>query len=147
MTEDIILGQSQISDPEKWENKMMNGQELKDRCTPEFIKWMCELAEGYDQDIDEDGYYGIVNLNDDFYLLENIVRDMADFPLLIHRSIEGWNYNYNKIAFYPDQLVKNWNDGMMNRCRYHHKSYQPQSLTQLECACLHCMLDIFKEER
>ena len=65
------------------------------------------------------------------------------FPLLIRRAVEGWNKLYpdnRQIILYSNCLTQK--DSVLIKF----DKYQPQSLTQAECAMLHCMLDIFKGE-
>jgi hypothetical protein len=131
---------------------MITEQQLKDRCTPDDIKRMVELAEGFEylQTGSKDISLHYIKTPDGFKSYFGSIKDYEytlNFSTLIHRAVEGWNFTYNKIAFYPDQLVKNWNDGMINVCIYSYDDYQPQSLTQTECAILDCLLDIFEEEK
>ena len=66
------------------------------------------------------------------------------FPLLIRRAVEGWNKNHhtdNKMII----IYSNCITCEKSKC-LKFEDYQPQSLTQAECAMLHCMLDIFKGE-
>ena len=94
---------------------------------------------------------GFKNTNDTFprqhwINIDHLTSDPLALSTLIHRAIDGWNDTYNNIAFYPDHLVKNWNDGHMNRCNYPYRDYKPQSLTQAECAMLDCLIEIIEEE-
>jgi hypothetical protein len=127
---------------------MKTQKEIEEKLTPEIIKKMCELAEGYEFERDEDGYHGIINVSDDFYLLENIIRDMADLPLLIHRAVEGWNnkfannklmihMTYNMIHFFSMTKPKHVTEFMF-------KNYQPSTLTACECALLDCLIEVLK---
>lgn len=127
---------------------MTTEQELKDQCTPEFIKWMCELAEGFK--IYPNRILGqIESVSGALFTLEynNILNDSSVFPLLIHRAVEGWNKKYEEsINIYKDCVTHDFYP-VSHYLRYDFENYQPQSLTQAECAMLHCMLNIFKEER
>ena len=71
---------------------MIREQELKERCTPEFIKWMVELAEGFAV-LYDDGEVILMDLNDDEFDLDEsgFINRMSQFPLLIHRAVYGWN--------------------------------------------------------
>ena len=115
---------------------MIIEQELKDRCTPEFIKWMCELAEGfgYQEENDYDVNYFIWN-NKKYFTSSDVL-----FPLLIHRAVEGiiLNESYRYVIAISPITVSYGNK------YYRFKDYQPQNLTPAECACLHCLLDIFE---
>jgi len=134
---------------------MKTEQQLKDRCTPDIIKHMVELAEGFE--------YSIISFEDRFnthtvkmgivitceYLeYKNIFIPMHTFPLLIHRAVEGWNkknaHGDNVIIISDDFITYYGNEqgGI-----YDFKNYQSESLTLCECAILDCLLDIFKEER
>ena len=117
-------------------------QELKDKCTPEFIKWMCEYAEGFELFYDEG--LQIIDLNDDeFYIEDNtFLNNFSQFPLLIYRAVEGWNNNESTpfIIEVFSHMVR------YNEKLFRVKNYQPESLTQAECAMLHCLLDIFSEQ-
>ena len=127
---------------------MTTEQELKDKCAPEFIKWMCELAEGFDYE-------------ECMYMSPPFKMD-ASFPLAIHRAVEGWNKNQNKncgnyfinincenvftesgrdvysLSGVEETLYQPIKD-------YAYLDYQPQSLTHAECACLDCLIDILEE--
>lgn len=140
---------------------MTTEQELKDQCTPEFIKWMCKLAEGfeYDEFIDNKNRLRSVRYeNNEMWADNYFISKWYLFPLLIHRAVEGWNKiqeDYLKeIIVYGDsvKLIEYKESRQSGFDPFatiikKFKNYQPQSLTQAECACLHCLLDIFKEER
>ena len=120
---------------------MITEQELKEKCTPEFIKWMCEYAEGFE-------FFNIGNCAGyRFELYKPCDNDPnVYFPLLIHRAVEGWlkihDQRFIDIKHKEIQLVHI----AYGHVFYEFKNYQPQSLTQAECAMLHCLLDIFKEQ-
>lgn len=111
---------------------MKTEQELKDQCTPELIKWMWNLTHDYNIPVER---------------LLSIIDDKQYFPLLIHRAVEGWNKKqttFARINIFVDRVeIVNYKYSGS----YKVKNYQPQSLTHAECAMLHCLLDIFKEER
>ena len=113
---------------------MITEQELKEQCTPDFIKWMCEHAEGFE-------YY-----TDDYAIYNNTYDTDEDiFPLLIHRAVEGWNKkdrSKNQINILTT-CVQSWNiiKGLQD---YIFNDYESNNLTQSECAMLHCLLDVFK---
>ena len=113
---------------------MTTEQELKERCTPEFIKWMCEIAEGFH--ISERYIYPLVKstcINYNGWCAEttenfvDTVFSFALFPLLIHRAVEGWNkkaFGKDCIVISDDNLVF-WSDNL-DLCRvYDFKNYQP----------------------
>ena len=99
----------------------------------EFIKKLCEFAEGF-------GYIDyVLSQSSD---LEQARFNNIIFPLLIHRAVEGWNKKYldkNQIILYGNIL--SFSEGILT-----YNGYQPESLTQSECAMLHCLLDVFKQE-
>ena len=121
---------------------MTTEKELKDRCTPDVIKWMVELADGFSID----GlilYYG----NDWYY---QFIEEYEKFPLLIHRTVEGWNNmqvdSENCIVIQDDSVVL-WKENIDDCKTFDFKNYKPESLTQSECAMLDCLLNIFEGER
>jgi len=123
---------------------MKTENELKDRCNPQFIVWMCELAKGFDfesiitEEIEHTLYYE--NQSIDY---TEMFKDSL-FPLLIHRAVEGWNKLNSKLIIPVDNRVI-YDEYGINKS-YSFKRYQPENLTALECACLHCLLEIFEEE-
>lgn len=117
---------------------MIKEQELKNKCTPEFTKWMCKHAEGF-------GYIDyVLSQSSD---LEQVRFNNIIFPLLIHRAVEGWNKKYpqHTILVYSNGL-ECWSDSDNPPTSLDFKDYKSNNLTQAECAMLHCLLDIFKEE-
>ena len=122
---------------------MTTEQELKDQCTPEIIKRMVELAEGFfykEKEVPEADdciWFGEEECPIDLLFTEPLI-----FSTLIHRAVEGWNNDETVlpvIEIYPYKVY--------NKINYKFSNYQPQSLTPAECACLHCLLDIFEGER
>ena len=123
---------------------MIKEQELKDKCTPEFIKWMCEYAKGFEFIQCEDNYFSISVNNQEY---GNIITDEIIFPLLIHRAVEGWNkQEYKRLVINKYQICLNLWPFIKTEKAYNFRIYQPESLTHAECAMLHCLLDIFKEQ-
>jgi hypothetical protein len=129
---------------------MKTEQELKSRCTPEFIKWMCLLAGGFEYipKGSEDINLHYIKAPDGFKSYFGIIKDheyTLAFSTLIHRAVEGWNKTSgaDSIGFYGDRVEScidfNSKEYMFN--------YQPQSLTQSECAALDCLLDIYEVEK
>lgn len=126
------------------ERPMITEQELKDRCTPEFIKWCCEYAEGFEIEWFVDEY--IISFNKTGYSIEGLFNDIAAFSTLIHRAVEGFNKLKNgiiNIIYNIIEFSKTPHDE--DFIIYDFDNYQPQNLTPTECACLHCLLDIFEE--
>ena len=112
---------------------MIKEQELKNKCTSEFMKRICEYAEGF-------GYIDyVLSQSSD---LEQVRFNNIIFPLLIHRAVEGWNKKHNN----QECIVIHEFSLFHNRIPILFKDYQPQNLTQAECAILHCLLDVFKQE-
>jgi len=128
-------------------NNLTTEQQLKDDCTPDDIKCMVELAEGFEWS--ESIHFG--DISSSIKYSKNgeatvLATSWILFPLLIHRAVEGWNKKFE------DKNIWIGHKGIgyiqyYNPKDYEFKNYQPQSLTQAECAMLHCLLDIFKEER
>ena len=109
---------------------MIKEQELKNKCTPEFTKWMCEYAEGF-------GYIDyVLSQSSD---LEQVRFNNIIFPLLVHRAVEG-------IKIISSDPEKVWYNNIYGMQCFRFKNYQPKSLTHAECAMLDCLIDIFKEE-
>jgi hypothetical protein len=132
---------------------MKTEQELKRQCTPGIIKKMAEFAEGFDT---EDSIY-----SDSIYImfkslpsgglyLSGFIGTLF-FPILIHRAAEGWNqiqasgHSWIKISSYDIECHKDTMKGINGDCYLFHE-YQKESLTQLECALLDCMIEILKEK-
>ena len=115
-------------------------QELKDRCTPEFIKWMCEYAEGFRLLND----YTLFAFESFDCRINGVHESLCLFPLLIHRAAEGWNKRDNgSIITIYEKFVDY--DSYWGGYEYYFGDYQNESLTQCELALLHCLLDIFAE--
>lgn len=130
--------------------------EIKAMVTPDIIKKMVELAEGFEYQEDDGHTRKVINYNKykSFYELD--MRHSYIFPLLIHRAVEGWNKRKRERNF---KIVTKWNrviyvevdfnDNMKGirhaRDRFKFYNYQPENLTHAECACLHCLIEILKE--
>jgi hypothetical protein len=129
---------------------MIIEQELKNKCTQEFIKWMCKMAEGFEfiQDKTWSGGYYITTKEENYYKWSYNSLDSDDIilPLLIHRAVEGWNkITRNKYIIITDTFLYTTSNLHQGDERYNYNNYQPQSLTQCECAMLHCLLEISKQ--
>jgi len=129
--------------------KIYTEQELKSQCTPDIIKKMVELAEGF-------GLFtnrllgNIQSPNGALFTLDynKIKDDPVVFPLLIHRVVEGWNNKQKDetcIIIGENYNVVWWESDLKISKSYDYKDYQPENLTQLECALLHCLIEILKE--
>ena len=133
---------------------MASEQELKNKCTLEFIKWCCEYAEGFSAK-----YKFVRTLKSNFQEQETVLKietkwDIYDgevfaqsrfFPILIQRAIDGWNRKHEDKAIRglrgEIQRTHNWQGGKL----YKFDNYQKDILTQEECAKLDCLLDIYTE--
>ena len=87
---------------------MKTEKEIKAMCTPDIIKKMVELAEGWN-------------------------KKHAKLNEIIHIT----DHRYF-VAFY---------NGYKSYTEYYYVNYQPESLTALECALLHCLIEILKMEK
>jgi hypothetical protein len=133
---------------------MIPESKLKADCTPEIIKKMVELAEGFK-------LVHIKGWNEEqisFY--DNLLSCRLEriggwcvFPLLIHRAVEGWNKKeesiLKEIIVYNDSVklieYKKSREGGFDPFAIVIKkfeNYQPSSLTPCECACLHCLIEV-----
>jgi hypothetical protein len=127
---------------------MKTEQELKDQVTPEFIKWCCEYAKGF-------GYLDYILSQSS--ILEQERFNNIIFPFLLYRAVEGWNkkeenilkeiivYN-NSVKLIEYKEAREGGFDLFAIVMKKFENYQPQSLTQAECAILHCLLDIFQKE-
>ena len=121
---------------------MITQQQLTDKCTPEIIKKMVELAEGFEYIECEYNYYSIAVAGEQY---GKIIEDDIIFPLLVHRSVEGWNKlnaTDNDFIFIGDNYIHYSKDS--GNKFYELKDYQPTTLTHAECAMLDCLLEVLK---
>jgi hypothetical protein len=133
---------------------MITENDLKLKCSPDFINFLCELAEGFECEIENlrDPY--IKFNNSDRIFISELFRpfNVSFLSTLIHRAVDGWNKKHGEKYYTIDTIVdsivfmKNQYPMPMS-IKYKFSDYQPQSLTQAECACLHCLHDIFKEAK
>ena len=129
---------------------MKTFEQLREQTTPDIIKKMAELAEGFELDTDGDNI-GIKDPFDNFYYFEDdIPKNMETFPLLLHRAVEGWNkinpckpiqILCNCISFITDE-----DDPASVEWGYDNEQYEPCHLTQCEMAIWDCLLNILKQE-
>jgi hypothetical protein len=112
---------------------MIPESKLKEQCTPEIIKRMVELAEGFEyvEETEHDVDYFIFRDKKYFTSKPEL------FPLLIHRAVEGWNKK-----LYESIILVQHNHLTKKESRYNFNDYQPSSLTPCECACLHCLIEV-----
>lgn len=120
---------------------MIPESKLKSDCTPEIIKKMVELAEGFEYKDEHCIYF---NKSIVRYTSRDLKSDISLFPLLIHRAVEGWNNKDNQ-SFYLYMgyryISKNYPEYDI---RYAFKNYQTQTLTPRECDWLHCLIEVLK---
>jgi len=107
--------------------------------TPEFIKFCCEYAEGFEW-------------RNKFYFERLCEQNYYYFPLLLHRAVEGWNkkqkdgFNIINIDYEKERV-----DILINKYpmpefkKYIFSDYQPSTLTVCEQAACDCLYDIFEE--
>lgn len=119
---------------------MIPESKLKADCTPEIIKKMVELAEGFEIDDSNIVYCGgmlTIELKKYFNFIV--------FPLLIHRAAEGWNKKNDKgyLNFIKLDIgfLSYWFNPQESKL-YIFQNYQPEFLTPCECACLHCLIEV-----
>lgn len=123
---------------------MITESELKEQITPEIIKKMCELSEGFEYNI-ATGHIECRRLeNFEFYTSTDIkiVTSWSMFPLLIYRAVERWN------ALRRGEIIIN-NRACSILDNKGHRTfwfdmYLIDSLTQCECAMLNCLLGVLK---
>ena len=124
---------------------MITEQELKDRTTSNFIKWCCEYAEGFRLLND----YTLFAFESFDCRINGVHESLCLFPLLIHRSVEEISKKYKDQFIigvdYEEEECYIITTKSISLKSYPFKNYQPESLTHAECACLHCLLDIFAE--
>jgi hypothetical protein len=130
---------------------MIPESKLKAGCTPDIIKKMVELAEGFSYPI------FILEENDTWERQINLIFDWSLFPLLIHRAVEGWNKNKKEESILKEIIVYNDSVKLIEYKESREggfdpfaivikkfKNYQPSSFTPCECACLHCLIEVLK---
>lgn len=111
---------------------MITQQELTDKCIPEIIKKMVELAEGFE--IVDERY---INFGKDITCASMHIFTWPLFSTLIHRAVEGCSHI---IVDYESKHVEE-----TTMCKlYNFKDYQPTTLTHAGCAMLDCLLEVLK---
>lgn len=124
--------------------KTYTEQEIKAMCVPDIIKKMVDLAEGFEYTEKGNIFMYEMNFTPDENKSDFILNRIA-FPLLIHRAVEGFNKKHNPKKII-DISANNAISYAENSLKYWSQAYQPENLTQLECALLHCLIEILKEE-
>lgn len=122
---------------------MKTFQDLKRNVTPEFIKKLVELAEGFESVDSLDGAIGlnISMIEDDYWMHVDRFLNNYRFPLLLHRAVEGWNnINLtNMIVIDVSELLKSCG---LNRYKFN--KYFSCHLTPYEMAILDCLQEVLK---
>jgi hypothetical protein len=122
---------------------MKTFEQLKEQCTPEIIKKMCELAEGFDLVEGRIFYNGIAQLHIDriYYSWNTSV-----LSLLLHRAVEGFNgkFKEHKSAIYIKASVVEFYGKVGVGADYRFRDYQPSHLTPCEMAILDCLIEVLK---
>jgi len=123
---------------------MITFNELKERTTPDIIKKMVELAEGFELSY-FDGHGDIVILPYNKAIPLSVIYDNGIvFSTLLHRAVEGWNKSNENIREWieTDKMqVSLFRHGVY---RYEFKKYEPCHLTQCEMAIWDCLLEVIK---
>lgn len=109
---------------------MKTFDELKEKITPEFIKKLCEFAEGFEYEGEKEIFFNGLRID----------RNILFFPLLLHRAVEGWNHDEDTPYYIQIDPHRISYVGTM----YLFKDYRPCHLTACEMAILDCLLEIIK---
>lgn len=84
---------------------MKTFEELKQEITPEIIKKMCEMAEGFEC-TEYENPYNIILFDDSTWYVSDYTWPY--FTILIYRAVEGWNNretDYNQIGIKNRRIV------------------------------------------
>lgn len=119
---------------------MSNYNELRRRTTSHFLKWACELAEGWSQKSET---AVIINSILAKFSFDELVNDIFMFNNLIQRAIDGWNRSgaysiitSGKSVLYVDQKRETW---------HYYDAYTPShGLTQHELARWDALLTVWE---
>ena len=122
---------------------MKTEAKIKSQVTPEVIKKMVELAEGFEYGLFDNISLNKFHVHSEFlFSVENIIF----LSTLIHRAVEGWNESKGSmisirkdaIEFFPEEK-----DGFKHK-DYVYEKYKPETLTACECAMLDCLMEVLK---
>ena len=118
---------------------MKTFEQLKEQITPELIKKLCELAEGFAcNDIDEVFYTDVLSCE-----FKDIYKFVM-FPLLLHRAVEGFNKSDKiEVVYIKYDIVELWMD-RIERFDFRFEDYQLCHLTPCEMAILDCLIEVLK---
>ena len=125
---------------------MITFEELKERTTPEIIKKMVELAEGFEvterqitvgnQLLISRGIKYNINSCETTKDFSEVMVKFSLFPLLLHRAVEGWNNKTGKFICNLGNYIQYVFE------KYYVMDYEPCHLTQCEMAIWDCLLNI-----
>ena len=121
---------------------MITEQQLKADCTPELIKKMVELAEGFEF-IEYDNPYTIILSAHSRWFVTDITKWVYG-PLLIHRAVEGFNKRNSIVIYAKKNSVCLCDPSVYNDKYFWYDDYSNSILTKLECAMLHCLIEVLK---
>ena len=131
---------------------MITQQELTDKCTPEIINMMVELANGFE--LRSSISTTMLYFKPQTQVTTSIhAKDLFEpdntliFSTLISRAVEGWNRLNKAYIMTTDSFCYTTTNLHQSEERRDFKNYQPTTLTPAECAMLDCLIDILKEER
>lgn len=125
---------------------MKTFKELSEKTTPDIIKRMCELAEGFE----------ILNFIDSRLTIkfDELFIEIADicfhsflFPLLLHRAVEGWNKSntcMTNITTYGSRIEYGAFD---EKNIYFFEDYEASLLTQEEMALWDCLINVLGKRK
>lgn len=124
--------------------------QLRDRTTPEIIKKMCELAEGFEwisSSMLKDFALKFNNIN---YYAEEYDFEYEIFPLLLHRCVEGWNKSKHTVDRTTEQVIVIQHGYLFRFLSEHGKPYDfdnylPCHLTACEMAIWDCLIDVLSK--
>jgi hypothetical protein len=125
----------------------MTERELMEKVTPGFVRWLMRYAPGFSliEDADRVGFMLIECFGAPLFDLLNSPL----FPLLLCRAAVGWNtspdnriYHIERGDLYVGVCTADSDDPY---ARYMCYDYRADTLTEKECALLHCLMDVYSE--
>lgn len=123
-------------------NTIITEQEIKSMVTPGIIKKMVEMA-GFEIKFETDELIAFTakSLEHKWYSINHVFA----FSTLVHRATEGIIKTHYDFIYMDDSEIAIGINGNTNIYRF--QNYQPESLTNLELALLHCLVEVLKEEK
>lgn len=124
---------------------MKTFEQLKEQTTPEIIKKMCKLAEGFsiNRETQNVEYRGISSYEYFHGTHISIVTSWELFPLLLYRAVEEWNnrtgVGQSGCIFIQDDCVFINSEEPKT---YLFNNYQPSHLTPCEMAIWDCLIEV-----